>query len=64
MTSTPPPAIELDFFMQGVGERVNEKEMYHLLEHRKGNRQTQKSKLVLRRSLKNPWKIASSDCFH
>lgn len=33
MTSTPRLSIELDFFMQGVSERVNEKEKHCLLEY-------------------------------
>lgn len=50
MSSTSPPSIELDFFMQGITEREKESDKDQLLEH--GKRRRHRSKLVLRRSLK------------
>lgn len=53
MTSISPLSMKLDFLMQGAAERVIEKEKHYLLEHRKGKRETHKSKQVLRWNLKN-----------
>lgn len=53
MTHTPPPSIGLDFLMQGVAERVNEKQKHHLLENRRGKEADTKIQTSFKMELEN-----------